>query len=93
MKTRIESYCDNRVTITWRDGTHTTYRAPLDGGYVTDDGSGKQVCKRLGRFGDTLYWGGHVPLVELIRREYRALRRAEVQWGVTFEDLRGDSAA
>lgn len=79
MKTIIKAIDDNHVWLKFYDPlTDTIYEydiyAPASGGYVRFNG-GKQLCHRLGCMGITLYWGAATPLVDLIRREYRAMRR------------------
>jgi hypothetical protein len=63
------------------DGTPIEFEvfAPRSGGYVRFD-DGAQVCERLECRGPTLIWGGSAPLIDLIRREYRAMRRAEKKY-------------
>jgi hypothetical protein len=83
-RVRFASLDDNRCSITWRDGTVTTYWAPDFGGYVRDISRhpgtlGQQVGDGLAHSGNMLMWRGPRPLVDLIRREYRALRREEAR--------------
>jgi hypothetical protein len=40
---------------------------------------GRQVCDGLAHRGWCLQWSGEQPLVNLIRREYRAMRRGEAK--------------
>ncbi|SOE50916.1 hypothetical protein SAMN05446935_0353 [Burkholderia sp. YR290] len=57
-----------------------TFSCPLHGGYITEkqpDGSWKQICTQLGRMGNTLTCQSRDRLADKIRREYRAMRRAE----------------
>ena len=49
--------------------------APAVGGYVRR--GNKQLCAALRTTGSTLQWDGAAPLVDLVRREYRAMRRSE----------------
>jgi hypothetical protein len=56
------------------------YWAPSQGGYVYNvtlnpGTSGVQMCDGLSTMGNTLRWSGKVPLVNLIRAEYRAAQR------------------
>ena len=70
-KNRAAVWCDD-ATTGMRGATY--YNAPIHGGEVSTD-AGYQVCEGLGRSGNTLRWGGEYPLVDLIRAEYRKLRR------------------
>lgn len=56
-----------------------TFTCPLDGGYVKEyrNGEWRQVCNRLAHTGNTLTCSSRDKLLDLIRREYRAMRRAE----------------
>lgn len=67
-------YDDERGRRVERD-----FFAPPGGGYVREGWSDpRQVCDRLGSTGATLVWDpASGPLVELVRREWRAMRRAE----------------
>jgi len=55
------------------------FTCPLSGGYVMEhrNGEWKQVCDRLAHTGSTLTCSSRERLLDLIRREYRAMRRAE----------------
>lgn len=53
------------------------FTCPPDGGYVREYPNGKQVCDRLAHTGSTLTCSSRDKLLSLIRREYRAMRRAE----------------
>ena len=55
------------------------FTCPLSGGYVMEhrNGEWKQVCDRLAHTGSTLTCSSREHLLDLIRREYRAMRRAE----------------
>jgi hypothetical protein len=80
MRTKIKSTDWHRVTITFTrpyDDRPITYNlfAPIDGGYVRYEGTNSQICERLARTGDTLYWHGATPLVDLIRYEYKKMKR------------------
>lgn len=78
MKTKIEALAYDHVRITYEDDWYNIiereFRA-MPGGYVLDQ-DGKQPCDRLARTGNTLSWNRTEPLVDLIRREYRAMRGA-----------------
>ena len=56
-----------------------TFSCPRDGGYVIEHigrGNTVQVCERLSSRGSTLHCSGSDSLPALIRREYRAMVRA-----------------
>lgn len=81
MKTTIKAIANNRVEIKYECGISgdvitEEFSAPIAGGYVRF-ASGNQVCDKLMTRGSTLMWSGKEPLVNLIRHEYQALRRAE----------------
>lgn len=81
-KTSITTDWTGRVTISYDDrysGERVTreFSCPVDGGYVRDQ-DGKQVCERLCSLGSTL-WASRAELAAVIRREYRAMRRAEAR--------------
>jgi hypothetical protein len=81
MKTTINPISNSRVKIRFEDlitGDIVEYDiwAPDDGGYVRYNGD-RQLCDRLSCRGNTLYWSGKAPLAELVRREYRAMRRSD----------------
>jgi len=90
MKTKITSTDDNRCTIEY-DCAETGERivlelwTPIAGGYVYEIDEdhpgtlGSQVCDLLGTMGNTLYRSYSRKLVEIIRREYRAMRRDEAR--------------
>jgi len=86
--TKQEGWRENECTLTvhvdcelGEAGTVRRYWAPDGGGYVReiDDQRpgilGRQVCYDLDRSGDTLWWHGSEPIVDLIRREARAALR------------------
>ena len=86
MKTTITSTGFHRVAIKFVDAftgdiVETEYSAPVNGGYVRN-ANNTQVCKNLSTRGDTLQWGGVTPLIDLIRREYNAMRRSEKALGL-----------
>lgn len=74
------------LTADFGNGVETrTFWAPLKGGYireVTDDRPGTlgyQLCDGLAHTGSTLMWfpdRGYPPLIDIIRREWRAYQRA-----------------
>lgn len=82
MKTTFTTDSNGRVTVSYdSDGERIarTFHCPLDGGYVIElvGHDWKQVCDRLSCFGSTLYCTSPAHLPAMIRREYRAMRRAE----------------
>lgn len=82
IRTSIKSVSHSVVDIRFADsftGELREYRlhARPEGGYVRYGSEGKHICERLSRSGPTLTWSGEKPLVDLIRREYRAMRRAD----------------
>jgi hypothetical protein len=52
---------------------------PIDGGYVREivGSDAKQVCERLSRTGGTLTASSRTSLIDVIRREYKAMKRAD----------------
>jgi len=56
-----------------------TFACPVIGGRVSEyiNGDWKQVCERLSNTGQALHVGSREKLIDLIRREYQAMRRAE----------------
>jgi len=84
MKTKIRAINESQVLIEFDDlitGERYHYEiwVPAAGGYVRFNGD-KQLCERLSCSGSTLYWRAKAPLVDMIRREYRAMRRKEKKW-------------
>jgi hypothetical protein len=83
MKTTIKNLKPNRCSITFADGItdeicSMELFAPIGGGYVKIEANGyPQICERLTRTGNTLMWDGAGELADLIRREYRRMRRSE----------------
>lgn len=74
----------NRCTIRYTDDdsdrvVERDFFAPPSGGYVREDWTNpRQVCERLQGGGATLVWSpASGPLVNLIRREWRARQAAE----------------
>ena len=84
-KTIITQDNSGSVTIEYdhRDGDHRvsrTFSCSATGGYVRErdqEGHYPQVCERLYSWGNTLMAADRTHLLEVIRREYRAMRRAE----------------
>lgn len=57
-----------------------TFTLPIGSDYVVEifkSGDRSQVCERLYHSGHTLTCNDHQNLIDVIRREYRAMRRAE----------------
>lgn len=84
MRAYFKQLSYNRVAVRYphhRDDTMVEFEvyAPMSGGYVRFD-DGAQVCDRLECRGPTLIWGGASPLINLIRRQYRSMRRAEKKY-------------
>lgn len=87
MKTKITIDNAGFVTINYDDAFNgdriaRTFFCPDQGGYVREqDAAGRypQVCERLGSMGNTLSASSRIQLAEVIRREYRAMRRAEAR--------------
>ena len=87
MKTKITTDEIGRVTISYdsrswySDGERIerTFSYPPDGGYVIEwrNGEWKPVCDRLAGMGSTLSCRNRDSLPDLIRREYKAMRREE----------------
>lgn len=74
------------VTISYDDEfagrVERTFFCPVDGGYVRESDKAHrypQVCEKLGSMGSTLVASSREALPALIRREYRAMRRAEAR--------------
>lgn len=85
MRTKVTTDNIGRVTISYdawygERVTRTFTTMGVDGGYVIEldlTGGAKQICDRLARTGNTLYCARRADLAKLIRREYRAMRRAD----------------
>lgn len=86
MKTKIRrSKVQESIIVTEYDDCITGERrrrefmVPANGGYIREwvRGDWKQVCDGLSDRGATLYLGAGGNLLAVIRREYRAMRRAE----------------
>lgn len=82
--TTITIQDENRCTITYQDaltGRTVTLElfAPRKGGFVRLEAPGHpQVCQRLASTGEALTWRpADGPLCDLVRKHYRAMRRAE----------------
>lgn len=89
MKTTFTALRDNHCVAKYDtilgDPVERHFFAPFEGGYVCetdDDGYVHQVCDRLSSRGPTLYWhpSSHPRLIDLIRKEYRAMRRADQKY-------------
>ena len=84
MKTKFSTDSVNRVTVAYdsefRGRVERTFSCPPDGGYVIElfrNGDSSQVCDKLAHRGSTLRCASRDDLLDLIRREYRAMRAAE----------------
>lgn len=89
MKTKFSVDESGRVTIEYDDAFHwsgetervtRTFICPHNGGYVREkmsNGNWEQVCESLAGTGNTLSCASRAQLIELIRAEYRAMRREE----------------
>lgn len=94
MKARITADSMGYVTLSYDDtdyfddATRITrvFVCPPDGGYVREqiNGEWKQVCDGLSSMGSTLSCSSREKLADLIRREYRAMRRAEKREAAQF---------
>ena len=88
MKARFTTDSAGRVTVaydmeSWTGETvrvERVFTCPDDGGYVREkmsNGGWEQVCERLAGWGSTLSCSSRGRLLDLVRAEYRAMRRAE----------------
>ena len=84
MKTTITTTDHGHVNIEFdtMDGRRRSMQisCPTTGGYVYEirpDGSTTQVCEKLAGSGSTLTAKSRADLPDLVRREYRRMRRAE----------------
>ena len=90
MRTTITAKSVCRVSISYDDEDYLTesgtrrvtreFSRPARGGYVIEwfrCCETIQVCNKLCHRGPTLYCGENTPLVNIIRREYQAMRREE----------------
>ena len=84
MKTKITTDNRGRVRLQytdWQGFDHDhTYSCPHDGGYVIellDNGGTTQPCDGLYPTGSTLIAHNRETLIDLIRREYKKMRRSE----------------
>lgn len=88
MKAKFSTDLMGRVTVaydmeSWTGETvrvERVFTCPEDGGYVREkmsNGSWEQVCDKLAGRGSTLSCSSRNRLLDLIRAEYRAMRRAE----------------
>lgn len=88
MKTTIKTNSNGSVTVSYDTEGYEgedvrrerTFFCPANGGYVretTDSGDCPQVCDGLSNRGSTLDCPNRAKLPDMIRREYRAMRRAE----------------
>lgn len=88
MKTKITQINDNAVELEYDEvGTGErvvrVFTANRDGGYVResiDNGRDyKQICNGLQKYGETLYLACGNSLLDLIRKEYKAMRKIEAR--------------
>ena len=86
MKTKITAISHSTVEITFLPfmaDTPVTWTIWANrGGYVMYEEDGcrsKQLCDRMHCMGSTLSWSGRRPIIELVRHEYRAMRREEAR--------------
>lgn len=88
MKAKFSTDLMGRVTVaydmeSWTGETarvERVFTCPDDGGYVREkmsNGGWEQVCDKLAGRGSTLSCSSRDRLLDLIRAEYRAMRRAE----------------
>ena len=87
MKTKITTDQAGNVTISYDNGAwysdgeriERTFSCHPDGGYVIEwrNNDWQQVCDRLAGMGSTLICRNRDFLPDLIRREYKAMRREE----------------
>ena len=88
MKAKFSTDLMGRVTVaydmeSWTGETvrvERVFTCPEEGGYVREkrsNGSWEQVCDKLAGSGSTLSCSSWSRLLDLIRAEYRAMRRAE----------------
>lgn len=84
MRAVIKERPAGRVTLTYDDiyldrRRTREFMVPRKGGYVMEcvGNDFKQVCDRLKSTGYTLRCGAKENLIDVIRREYRAMRAAE----------------
>ena len=88
MRTSITQNQQGYVTLCYDDPRlqarlSMTFFCPPSGGYVrlwTQDGQHSQVCDRLATRGSTLMAPSRDALLSVIRREYRAMKRAHEKW-------------
>jgi len=84
MRTTITTDAAGYVTLSYDDeyeGRVTReFSVPPNGGYIREHlGNGRttQPCEKLATRGNTLMASSRTALADVIRREYRAMRRAE----------------
>ena len=88
MKAKFSTDLMGRVTVSYEMESWTgetvrverVFTCPEDGGYVREkmrNGNWEQVCDLLAGRGNTLSCSSREKLIDLIRAEYRAMRRAE----------------
>lgn len=90
MKTTITAKSESHVIISYDVEDHSTesgtkrvtreFSRPARGGYVIEwlrNSETTQICDKLCHRGWALYCCENTPLVNIIRNEYQAMRRAE----------------
>lgn len=85
MTTTFISHGQHEASVTYTDAvTQATvqrvFMCSRNGGYVQeiyDAGRTQQVCEALGRTGNTLLCSAQESLVDVLRREFRKMRRRE----------------
>ena len=83
MKAKFSTDIAGRVTVEYDSGdvrVSRTFTCPQEGGYVRERLSGgrwEQVCEKLTSRGSTLACASREKLIDLIRAEYKEMRRAE----------------
>ena len=82
MKTIIKADKYGCVTISYDNNIYgeritRTFYCPIDGGYVRETNNNKQVCEKLDNRGATLTADSRAGLIDVVRREYTAMRRTE----------------
>ena len=81
MKAKFRILVDGTVSIDYDDvigdRVEREFICPVEGGYVRERvGNGyRQVCERLSSGGSTLMVSNRKSLIDVIRSEYRAMRR------------------
>lgn len=84
MRAKFTARSNSEVTLEYDDifsgdRVTETFTAPSSGGYVRR--GDKQVCDKLSSRGSTLHLSNpdKYPLIDLIRREYKSMRKADLK--------------